>query len=241
MLKAVLRSTGSANDNLKEHVCSILGEPDNSPSVLQLRELFAFQEISDLPLDSLSLEIDREDAREGIPDLEVWLQALNGLIECLFPSLSAIEMVMKETIVSQRQNLAIDEREPVFIKSKSSTSLLSLHSASTKALLKIDLQLIAAMQKSLRESKFAKYMEHKKIELSPEQLYEDLDKASRQMKYWAGQLGASRQGRMMTVETQEAMMLNLTRIARTFGKYNIECCEQLPSAPWSVKSRALAT
>lgn len=232
---AVLLSIRSTNDTFKGHVCSILGEPDNSAPVLQLREIFAFPEISVLPLNSISLESDREDAHEDVPSLEAWLKELAGLAECLFPPLSAIEMVMKETIAQQRQNSAMDERELVLIKSESNTSLPSLQPASAKTLLKIDLQLITAMQNSLKDSKFAKYMEHKNLKLSPAQLCEDLDKAGRQMKYWAGQLGASSEGRMITAETQEAMMLNLTRIARTFGKYNIESCEQSPAVPRSAK------
>ena len=233
-----MRSKRSANDDFEGHVCSILGEPDNSPPILQLREVFAFPEISVLPLDSLSLENDREDAREDIPSLEDWLTELAGLSECLFPPLSAIEIVMKEVIFQHTQSSAMDERELVLIKSESNTSLPSLHSASAQALLKIDLQLIAAMQNSLKDSKYAKYMEHKNIEISPGQLCEDLDKAGRQMKYWAGQLGASSEGRMMTTETQEAMILNLTRIARTFGKSNIESCEQSPTIHRSVKKRS---
>ena len=221
-----MRSRRPANVDFEGHVCSILGEPDNSPPVLQLREVFAFPEISVLPLDSLSLGSDPEDAGEDIPSLDDWLTELAGLSECLYPPLSAIEMVMKETVFQHTQNSAMDERELVLIKSESNTSLPSLQSASAKALLKINLQLIAAMQNSLKDSKYAKYMEHKSLEASPGQLCEDLDKAGRQMKYWAGQLGASSEGRMMTAETQEAMMLNLTRIARTFGEFDIESCEK---------------
>ena len=146
---------------------------------------------------------------------------------------------MKETIVQQRQNSVMDEREMVLIKSKSNTSLPSLHSASAKALLKIDLQLIAAMQNSLKDSKFAKYLEHKNLSESPAQLCEDLDKAGRQMKYWARQLGTSSDGRMMTAETQEAMMLNLTRIARTFGKYDIDSYERSLTVSRNVKRSSI--
>ena len=203
--------------------------------MLQLREIFAIQEISVLPQAGFSLENDREDAGERLSGLEAWLQELNGLAECLFPSLSAIEMVMKETIFQQRQNSAMDERELVLIKSESDTSSPSLHPATAKALLKIDLQLIAAMQKSLKDSKYAKNMEHKNLKVNPVQLCEDLEKGRRQMKYWTGQLGASNQGRMITAETQEAMMLNLTRIARTFGKYKVESCEHLHIVSRGVK------
>ena len=68
---------------------------------------------------------------------------------------------MKETLARQRGNAAMDEGDLVLLKSDSNNSLPSLHLASAKSLLSIDLQPVAAMQASLKESKCAKYMEHK--------------------------------------------------------------------------------
>lgn len=125
---------------------------------------------------------------------------------------------MKETIARQMSTSATDERDLVLIKSESDMSLPDLGPGPTIDLLKIDLGLIAAMQESLKDSKFAKHMEHRDPKFDAVQLSNDLGEESRQMKYWAGQLGNSRDSHSMTSETQTALALNLTRIARTFGK-----------------------
>ena len=125
---------------------------------------------------------------------------------------------MKETMARQMSTSAIDERDLVLIKSESNMSLPDLGPGPTNDLLKIDLRLIAAMQESLKDSKFAKYMEHRNLKFDAVQLSKDLGEESRQMKYWAGQLGNTKDSRSMTPETQTALALNLTRTARTFGK-----------------------
>ena len=129
---------------------------------------------------------------------------------------------MKDTVARQKSDSAIDELDLVLIKSDSDISLPNPGLAPTKDLLRIDLELIAAMQESLKDSKLAKYLEHRDLKFDAVQLSKDLGEESRQMKYWASQLGSSRGNQTMTSETHAAMVLNLTRIARTFGKSDLE-------------------
>ena len=134
-------------------------------------------------------------------------------------------MVLKETIAHQRENPALDERDLLLIKSDSEISLPSLAPAHATDLLRIDLQYIAAMQNSLKDSKFAKYLEHKNLKFDAVQLHKDLEEEGRQMKYWTRMLEGS-EDQSMTPETQTAMILNLTRIARTFGESDQRSSEE---------------
>lgn len=217
--------TGLANTLTAGHTLSILGEADNSASTLQLRELFSIPEISRLPLGS-PFTGSPDEALEGSISLEYCSGELAALIECLFCTLSTTEMVLKETIAHQRENPALDERDLVLIKSDSEISLPSLAPAHAKDLLRIDLQYIAAMQNSLKDSKFAKYMEHKNLKFDAVQLYKDLEEGGRQMRYWTRMLEGSTEDQSMTPETETAMILNLTRIARTFGESDQRSCEE---------------
>lgn len=196
---------------------SFLGESDNSPSTLRLREIFSISEISLLPLGDPALDID-EELREGPAAVKFCYDEIADLIECLFGTPSTTEMVMMEAIACLKENPATEERDLVLSKSGSDISLSNIQLAPAKDLLKIDLQLIAAMQESLEDSKFAKYMEHKNRKFDAVKLYKDLGEEARQMRYWANQLANTSGNQTMTSETQTAMMLNLTNIARTFGK-----------------------
>lgn len=171
-----------------------------------------------LPLGSPFFPGSVDEALEGSASLDSCSEELAALIECLFCTLSTTEMVLKETIAHQRQNLAIDERDLRLIKSDSEISPRKLTPAHAKDLLRVDLQYIAAMQESLKDSKFAKYMDHKNLKFDAMQLHNDLEDQSRQMRYWTSMLEGSPEDQSMTQETQTAMILNLTRIARTFGE-----------------------
>ena len=80
------------------------------------------------------------------------------------------------------------------------------------------------MRNSLKDSNFTKYMEHKNRKFDAVQLYKDLEEQGRQMKYWASMLEGSTENQSMTQETQTAMILNLTRVARTFGESSQGSC-----------------
>ncbi|KAK3178085.1 hypothetical protein OEA41_000217 [Lepraria neglecta] len=184
-------------------------------SLDQLKELFSFAEIASLPLQSLSLSDEAEDDTDASELLEQWTTELTGLTESLFSTLSTTEMVFKTVLACQTENPAIDEREMTLIKSESKISLSNMKSESARELLKIDLELIAAMQESLKDSKYAKHMEHRNPKFNAKQLYVELGEESRQIKYWASKLEDSGE-QPMTTETQTAMMLNLARVARVF-------------------------
>ena len=160
----------------------------------------------------------QDEALERSISLNYCSGELAALIECLFCTLSTTEMVLKEAIAHQWENPALDDRDLLLIKSDSEISLPSLTPAHAKDLLRIDLQYIAAMQNSLKDSKFAKYMEHKNLKFDAVQLHKDLEEEGRQMKYWTRMLEGSTENESMTPETETAMMFNLTRIARTFGE-----------------------
>ena len=117
--------TGLANRLSAGHTLSILGEPNTSISTLQLRELFSISEISQLPLWSPSTG-NQVEALEGSFSLDYCSGELATLIECLFCTLSTTEVVLKETIAHQRENSALDERDPLLIKSDSEISRPSL-------------------------------------------------------------------------------------------------------------------
>lgn len=174
-----------------------------------------------------------DEQEEEAGGVNVCCEEIADLTECLFSTLSTAEMVMTQTIARQVRNPATEERELVLLESESDLSLQNVEPGPAKDLLQIDLQLIAAMQSSLEDSKFAKYMDHKNRKFDAVQLYKELGNEARQMKYWADKLANNSDGRSMTSETQAAMMLNLTNIARTFGK------SPFASRPRSVRSPAI--
>ena len=149
--------------------------------------------------------------------IEFWCEELAELTDSLFVTLPTSEIVMKEFIVRQTENAATDDRELILIKGNSNTSLPSLDLAPAKDLLRLDLQLIAAMQNSLNDTKFAKYMDHKNRKFDAIKMHKDLEEGSRQMQYWAKHLAEADKDRAMTSATQQAMVLNLARVARAFG------------------------
>ena len=200
-----------------EHTLSILGEPDSSTSSLQLRGLFSFIELCHLSLEGLSLQDDLDEVVGASDQLQYCFSELADLTECLFSTLSTTEMVIKAMLARQQENPAVDDRELVLIKSESELGEPNLQSGPANGLLKIDLELIAAMQESLRDSKYVKHLEHKNPKFDAKQLYLDLREESRQTRYWTKKLEmVSEKG--TTAETQTAIVLNLARIARAFGK-----------------------
>ena len=136
-------------------------------------------------------------------------------------------MVLKETIAHQSENPALDERDLLLVKSDAEISLPSLAPAHAKDLLRINLQYIAAMQNSFKDSEFVKHMEHKNLKFDAVQLHKDLEEEGHQMKYWTRMLEGSTETKSMTPETETAMILNLTRIARTFGESNQRKIEEV--------------
>lgn len=179
--------------------------------------MFSIAEISHLLLDDEPSEIDNNSGDERILLLKRCTQDLSELIECLYRTLPTLEMVFQTVLARQTQNPALDERAMLLLKSESDISLSNMRSAPTKELLEVDLKLIAAMRRSLKDTDYVKYMEQKDPAIDPKQLYKQLGEESAQIKYWTSSLVEEKDG--ITEETQAAMMLNLARIARVFGVY----------------------
>ena len=144
---------------------------------------------------------------------------------------------MTQNIASQVRDSATEERELVLLEPELDLSLQNVEPGPARDLLQIDLQLIAAMQSSLEDSRFTMYMDHKNRKFDAVQLYKGLGNEARQVKYWADKLANNSGDRSMTSETRAAMLLNLTNIARTFGKSPSALCPWNPlnSAPPNYK------
>ena len=198
-----------------EYMLSVI-EPSGSTLALRLKRMFAIDEISRLPLhDQLSANNQVSDDEHSLL-LERCTQELSELIECLFWTLPTIEMVFKTMLARQTQSPALDEREMLLLKPESDISLSNMKSEPVKELLEVDLELIAAMRESLKDTKYGKYMEQESA-FDPKQLYKELGEESAQVKYWAGKLAEEEHS--ITEQTQAAITLNLARIAHIFSVY----------------------
>ena len=209
--------------------------------MLKFREIYSFGNISELPLRepvdenmahqqlaSLdghesqepedSQQEDRNDDTELIlVDLAIELASLTN---CLFNTLSTVEIAMKTVILNQIQNPALEEREMTLIKTESEMSLGELDSGPVKNLLSLDLELIAAMQESLRETKYAQYLADKSPNFNAKKFLEELSEQKSQIKYWTRRL--EERGQSASKETDTAIVLNLARIARVFGMLDLQ-------------------
>ena len=67
-------------------------------------------------------------------------------------------------------------------------------------------------------------MEHEYLTFDAVQLHKDLEEEGRQLRYWTGMLMGSTENQSVTKETQTAVILNLTRVARTFGESDQKSC-----------------
>ena len=159
-------------------------------------------------------EDDIDDPEEGI-GVDYYSQELALLTECLFSTISTVEMVILATIAAQKQKPGLDEREMILSKSQSEISLSTMPAGPVKELLEVDLELVAAMRESLKDTKYAKYLEHESPNFDAKRMDEDLHEACRQMKYWTGKL--QEDGQSMTTDTNTAVAVHLARIANTFS------------------------
>lgn len=184
--------------------------------------MFSIAEISHLSLDDEPLEYDEDSEHEQSLLLEHCAQELFELIECLFWTLPTIEMVFKTVLARQTQNPALDEREMLLLKSESEISLSSMRPEPIKELLKVDLELIAAMRESLKGTKYVENIQQKDPRFDPERLYKELGEESAQVKYWTSKLAEGNHD--ITEETQVAMTLNLARIGCVFSSYTDYHC-----------------
>lgn len=197
---------------------SALKEPQDSTLRLRLKSLFSIPEISQLVLSDEPYEHDLDGQNEESSLLKQCIHELSDLIECLFYNLPTIEMVFKAVFARQKHNPALDERKMILLKSESNISLSNMRSGPMKDLLKVDLELIAAMRESLKDTKYVEYLEQQGKSFDHEKVYKELGKESALVKYWTNKLAAEgNEG--ITAETQTAMTYNLARIARAFGEF----------------------
>ena len=199
------------------HTLSALGEPENSVPILKLKELFTYPEISTLPLADYALDYVVDDDDDLQQDQITYCSVeLSELTECLFCTLPTVEFLFKSLLQVQKQNPVLEEREMTLMKSRSEISLSKLKSEPVKELLEIDLELIASMQESLKDTKYVKHMEHKNPRFDARKMLEEVSEEGRQLKYWASRLEDTPGEPAMTTETRGAMMTNLARIAQVY-------------------------
>lgn len=200
-----------------ERMLSALREPPDSAMRLRLRSLFSIPDISQLVLSDEPYEHDLDGENEQSSLLEQCIQELSDLIECLFCNLPTIELVFKAVFARQKHNPALDERKMILLKSESNISLSNMKSGPMKDLLKVDLELIAAMRESLKDTKYVEYLGQQGKSFDHEKVYEELGKESALVKYWTNKLAEGNDG--ITECTEVAMSCNLARIARAFGEF----------------------
>lgn len=201
---------------MTDYTLSILGEPSDFLLALRLKEIFSLPNIA-----QLSLKDDFQGYDEG-NDTE-WKQdpltycsiELSSLVECLFSTLPTVEAVMLAAVAKRTPGIPIDDREMVLLKSGSAASLSETRSKPVTEMLKVDLELIAAMQESLKDTKFSKHLEHTRPNFDAKRYMDQLREESKQLRYWTTKLDTTaNEGRH--TQTQEAVMANLVWIAQTF-------------------------
>ena len=112
------------------------------------------------------------------------------------------------------------------MKSSSDISLSTMNLGPVKGLLKVDLALIAAMQESLKDTKYAKHVEYKSQQFDAKRMIKELGEQKAQIKYWTSKL--EEQDQTMTGETTSAIALNLARVAQAFGMlWRVPCMVHL--------------
>ena len=200
-----------------EETLQILGEPSDSALVRNLSELFSHSEISDLSLKEPSVLEEFLTDNTSIDPFRYCSEELATLIECLFSTLPTVDLLFKINQAARTQSSTPESSDMVLSQSISEISLSKIESQPVKELLSIDLALIAALRESLRESKYAKYLEDKELDVG--RIHDNLQEESRQIKYWTAKLEQNGGLQNAAPETRQAMMINLARVAKIFGKY----------------------
>ncbi|MCJ1459389.1 hypothetical protein MMC28_009766 [Mycoblastus sanguinarius] len=103
-------------------------------------------------------------------------------------ALPRVEFVFQTVLATQKQNPILDKREVVLLKYYFEISLSGMRSEPIQELLKLDLELMAAMQESLKDTKYQKHMENKDSEFDAKRLIQYLGEESKQIKYWTSQV-----------------------------------------------------
>ncbi len=131
--------------------------------------------------------------------------------------LPTIRLMLELDLAMSKQNPALDEREMLLLREESE-DLPEFGSEPVGKLLKLDLQLIAAMQESLKDTKYVKSLEDKKPVFDAKMLLQRLAEEKKEVTYWTRRLERASGDKNYTDETKNATLINLARIAKAFGE-----------------------
>jgi len=131
--------------------------------------------------------------------------------------LPTIRLMFELDLAMSKQNSALDEREMLLL-SEESEDLPEFGSEPVGKLLKLDLQLIAAMQESLKDTKYVKSLEDKKPVFDAKLLLQRLAEEKKEVTYWTRRLERASGDDNYTDETKNAILINLARVAKAFGE-----------------------
>jgi len=107
------------------YALSALGELESSLLILKLEELFTYPEIPTLPLAGYTSEQYIEHSESQSDPIIYCSVQVAELTECLFCTLLTVEYLIKSTLLAQKRNPALDERELILLKFESEVSLPS--------------------------------------------------------------------------------------------------------------------
>lgn len=101
------------------YALSALGELESSLLILNLEELFTYPEIPTLPLAGYTSEQYIEHSESQSDPIIYCSVEVAELTECLFCTLPTVEYLIESTLLAQKSNPALDERELILLKFES--------------------------------------------------------------------------------------------------------------------------
>lgn len=134
--------------------------------------------------------------------------------------LPTIKLMFELDLALTMQNPALDEREMLLLKDELEDlpDFGDFASKPVSKLLKLDLELIAAMQESLKDTKYIKSLQTRKPIFNAKILLQRLAEEKKEITYWTKRLEKASGDRDYTIETETAILMNLARIAKAFGE-----------------------
>lgn len=131
--------------------------------------------------------------------------------------LPTIRLMFELDLAMSKMNPALDKRDMLLLKDESK-NLPGVESGPVSKLLKLDLQLIAAMQESLKDTEYVKFWKDKKPNFDAKLLLQLLAEEKNEVAYWTKRLERASDDDNYTDETKNAILINLARIAKAFGE-----------------------
>lgn len=204
--------------NRVERITSTLDTADDSTLLLSSRTIFSLPGLAEMGI-AEPPKCSGTDPREADEVRQTCIDEVDYLVHCLYLLLPTIISMFEVELSMLKQNPALDEREMVLLKAPEVASTNSNEPVSE--LLKIDLELIAAMQDSLRSSTYAKYFESKNTVVGAKELQSRLTNEKHQLAYWINKLNLASEKYGKSDETDSAVIVNLARVARAFRKTSL--------------------